>query len=309
MVQTVLGPVEASKLLHCQPHEHLLVRPGPMTRANPLLLLDSEARSLQELTHYARAGGGSVVDAQPGGAGRDAAALMRLSKRSGVTMIAVTGTHLPAFYPPQHWARQEDEDALAERFIQELTVGMTDNGRRLPIRAGLVKAAIGPGGLDDRSLITLRAAVHAAITGNVSLMLHTAAGFQALKAVNLCVRMGLDASKVAVCHADRQVADVSLHEAIASTGCFLSYDTIARYRYHDDQSEARLILHMLRQGAAAQLMLSMDTTRERLKAYGGSVGLPYILENFLPFLKQHGVSQHDIEIMTHKNPARFLKRK
>ena len=55
-----------------------------------------------------------------------------------------------------------------------------------------------------------------------------------------------------------------------------------------------------------QLLLSLDTTRERLKAYGGSMGLDYILNTFIPMLREYGVPQQAIAAMTVKNAAQAL---
>ena len=72
-VETVLGPVDAASLGHCQPHEHLFVRDTPAAFKNSALRIDDEEKSLQELQDYRAAGGGMILDAQPFGAGRDAA--------------------------------------------------------------------------------------------------------------------------------------------------------------------------------------------------------------------------------------------
>lgn len=86
-VQTVTGEAPISQLGHCQMHEHLFVAEGPATLKNPALLVDEPERSLAELEIYRRAGGGSCLDAQPGGAGRDARVLREISWRSGVALM------------------------------------------------------------------------------------------------------------------------------------------------------------------------------------------------------------------------------
>ena len=118
--------------------------------------------------------------------------------------------------------------------------------------------------------------------------------------------MGLDPARVLVCHADRQADDFRPHVEIAKTGAYLEYDAIHRQKYHDDASEIRLILHMLEKGHRNRLLLSLDTTAARLHHYGGEIGLPYLIETFLPALSRAGVSAADIRQITHTNPARAL---
>ena len=361
-VQTVLGPVDAGSLGHFQPHEHLIVRQTPAAEKNPALLIDDEEKSLLEVCDYLRAGGGAVADAQPGGAGRDAAALMRLSEKSGVHIVAVTGYHRPMFYPPGHGIFSEDGALLRERFLMELTVGIGDgcdqqgagadgerSGQdhffprnrveqgfpcgageavrdhthpgnrseagfqyggeasghgRLRARAGAVKAALGPDGPAGRDGVLLRAAAGAAAMAGAPLILHTEPGTDPAAAVAFCERAGLDPSRILLCHLDRQAEDFRPHEAAARTGASLEYDTIGRFRYHDDESEIRLILHMLEKGHRDRLLLSLDTTAARLMRYGGEIGLCYLIETFLPMLAAAGVPPADIEAITRKNPAR-----
>lgn len=301
---TVTGPMAPEGLGFCQMHEHLYVSAGPNTQAHPELLIDNEALSAAELLSYRAAGGTSLVDAQPGGAGRGAAALRRLSGTSGVRIVAVTGFHLPAFYPPASRADAPDEDALCALFISELREGVIEGGRRLDIRAGAVKAAVGREGLDGKTLAKLRAAARAAAICDVPLLVHTEGGFCGAEAARLCLSAGLPARRVLICHADRQANDYGVHESIAETGAFLEYDTIGRFKYHDDRSECRLILHMISKGYEKQLLLSLDTTARRLAAYGGEIGLRYLIDSFLPSLRDAGVPEGTVASLTRLNPLR-----
>ncbi len=305
-VETVLGPVPPSRLGHCQAHEHLITGRTPAAERNPALRIDDEEKSRLELQDYRAAGGGAVLDAQPGGAGRDALALSRISRMSGVAIVTVTGYHRPLFYPADAALFAESEAVLFERFLMELTVGVADGGRRLSIRAGAVKAALGAESLSGRAGEMLRAAARAAARANAALVLHTEAGTDAVAAVGLCERAGLDPARVLLCHLDRQAEDFRPHEAAAMTGAYLEYDTIGRFKYHDDEREARLILHMMEKGYRDRLLLSLDTTAERLGRYGGAISLTYLIERFLPRLRAAGVPEEDLLAITRTNPARAL---
>ncbi|MDO4549566.1 MAG: hypothetical protein Q4D04_15860, partial [Clostridia bacterium] len=182
-----------------------------------------------------------------------------------------------------------DEGRLYERFSMELEF------------AGAVKVALGKDGLSDDMLPRFRAAGRAAARANVPVVMHTEFGIGAVNAVDLLEKLGLSPGKVFVCHVDRQADDYRPHEEIARTGALLEYDTIARHKYHDDESESTLIRHMLSRGY--KLALSLDTTSLRMKSYSGNIGLRYIIETFIPHLRKSGVSQVEIDAMTRINPA------
>ena len=307
-IMTVLGPVSSAKLGHCQLHEHIFVLPTPNSRKYPALEISDEAKSLAELIAYRAAGGGAILDAQPLDAGRDIASLARLSRDSGVHIIAVTGYHLPAFYEADHWIHTEGVDALFERFYGELTQGVRCDGGEV-IYPGAVKSAIGGDGPVGQMAVCLRAAARAAARADVPLIMHTEKGAGALDAIRICGEEGLRRSRIAVCHVDRQAADWAPHDAIAATGVFMEYDTIARTKYHDDESERALIGHMLDAGYANRLLISLDTTAARLKSYGdpSACGLDFILRSFIPALRTMGLSEADIENLTVKNPVRIFE--
>ena len=64
---------------------------------------------------------------------------------------------------------------------------------------------------------------------------------------------------------------------------------------------------LLDQGYEDQLLFSLDTTRERLKAYNpDGVGLDYILKTFCPAMRNAGISEEQIEKISNKNCINVL---
>lgn len=306
-IMTVLGPIKPESLGHCQMHEHIFVLPTPNSVKYPALEISDEEKSLQELISYREAGGSAILDAQPVGAGRDIAALKRLSKRSGVHIIATTGYHLPAFYTADHWINTDSKDALQARFYAELTQGVSCDGE--VIYPGAVKSAIGNEGPAGRLEICLRAAAAAAARADVPLIMHTEKGIGALEVIRMCVEEGMRPERIAVCHVDRQASDFAPHDEIAAAGVFMEYDTIARYKYHDDESERLLIAHMIEAGYEDKILIALDTTAARLKSYGDptAAGLDFILKDFIPSLRAMGLGEATVAKLTVSNPVRIFE--
>lgn len=306
-IMTVLGPISKEELGYCQMHEHIFVLPTPNSLKYPALEISDEEKSLQELIAYREAGGSAMLDAQPMEAGRDIAALKRLSQKSGVHIIATTGYHLPAFYEADHWIRTENAEQLYERFYAELSCGVKcEDGET--VFPGAVKSAIGAEGAVGQAEVCLRAAARAAAKADVPLIMHTEKGMGAVDAVRICVEEGMKSERIAVCHVDRQAADFAPHEAIAATGVYMEYDTIARYKYHDDESERQLIAHMIEKGYEDRLLISLDTTAARLKSYGDpeAPGLDFLIRDFIPSLREAGLSEDTIANITVNNPANIF---
>lgn len=113
---------------------------------------------------------------------------------------------------------------------------------------------------------------------------------------------GINPSKLILCHADRFVFDMEEHEKAASLGAFLEYDTIARMKYHSDSDEINIIKYMLNKGYVNNILISLDTTKSRLE----NLGLAYIIQTFIPLLKENGVEEKEIEQITITNCKKAL---
>ncbi len=315
IVTTVDGDIPPEQLGFCQPHEHVYINGTVALETHPELRLTDFSRSLSELRLVKASGCDAVVDAQPGGAGRDPLVLRDASRLSGVTIIASTGYHVPFFYPDGHWLFTSGEDFLADHFISEIETGMFWGGGyslpdvRTDVRAGVIKAALGAKGVAGRDEVLFRAAVRAAVATGAAILLHTDKGTGALDAVRIMGDAGLPPERLLVCHVDRQATDYGIHEAIAESGAYLEYDTITLFEHHNNAEEILLIDHMIKKGYLDRLLLSTDPTADRLKSHGAPVGMDYLATSFLPMLRAFGMTESMIDRLCRANPARALARK
>ena len=310
MIRTVLGDIPGDALGHAQCHEHLFTAPTPAALTAPALLLDDADKTLLELFAYRAAGGSAVVDAQPFLAGRMPNSLADVSLRTGVHVVAVTGFHKRMFYRDDCPLLSMDAEQLSALYRKEITDGMlagpalTD---RVPYRAGLVKIAFDaslPGGVNA---VWLSAAIDAAKRTNAPILVHTEPGCDVFSLLDRALLAGIPAQKLIFCHMDRTCRDPETHLAVLETGAYLNYDSIRRYKYVSMEEELALIRAMLDAGFSEQLLLSLDTTAERMASYGGEIGLDYILHFFGATLSAAGVSAEQIRKMTVTNPARALQ--
>ena len=312
-VTTVSGDISPDDLGFCQSHEHVCITRGRSAEINPDLLIDDETKSAEELRVYFSKGGRAIVDAQPIGCGRDARFLENVSRVSGVHIVASTGFHRMIFYPDDHWIWGAPEDALAQIFISELTDGMYVNCDEAPprekttARAGQIKTALDTKAaqeLDAQYKKLFRAAAQAAKTTGRALMAHIERGSNPIALAEFLQTEGVPPAKIIFCHMDRAADDLGIHREICSMGIFLEYDTICRPKYHDDGREAEITASMTSAGFEDNILMGLDTTRARLRAYGGAPGLNYILEEFIPFLETRGVTQGQVRKFFVDNPAR-----
>ena len=307
MIRTVLGDIPGDVLGHAQCHEHLFIEKGVSFSVNPALYMDNAAQSNAELFAYKKSGGGAILDAQPVFCGRMAKALADASSRTGVHIIATTGYHKTLFYGEDSPVFSYTEQQLADTFLADVREGMLEpSGNRIGAKAGIIKIALDERGHNGTYEKLLSAVTAAATATGAPVLVHTDPRTDALGLVKRLMDAGVFADRITVCHLCRSRYDFAYHKELLSTGAFLCYDSVNRLKYLSHAQLIALIEEMLASGYADKLLLSLDTTRERLAAYGGSMGLSYILDTFVPMLRAHDIPKDAIAAMTVKNAAQAL---
>jgi phosphotriesterase-related protein len=234
------------------------------------------------------------------------------SVKTGVKIIASTGFHKLDFYPEDHWIRSFDVPALTRIFAGEILEGMyTDANRGLPgermhSRAGMIKTAIGNAPLGGRYRELYSAAAAAAVQTGVPMLCHIEPSANAVAIVEFLAAAGVPTESIILCHLDRTVGDGWPHFTVAKSGVYLEFDTIGRFKYHTDEAEIDLIVKLIGLGCEDRILIGLDSTRARMKSYGGTIGLDYLLRTFIPLLRQRGVSPTIIDKLTIHNPSRAL---
>ncbi|MFW6180830.1 MAG: phosphotriesterase family protein [Spirochaetota bacterium] len=309
-IRTVLGDRDPRDVTFAHCHEHLFVFPVRGVELPARLLIDDYLRTRDEVDGFREAGGNTLVDLQPLGGGRHAELLERVSRETGVMVIAATGQHKPLFYPPGAWPMGKTARELADLFISEIQEGMfayhpsEPLTRRTSIKAGAIKVATGEEGLDAPYRIVFAAAARAHRETGAPVITHTELGAFGAEQAAFLIKRGVAPGSIVIGHMDRR-ADLEENLRVARTGVFLAYDTIARYQYHSDDREIALIRDMVERGFGGRLLLGMDVTRDRMSAYGGEPGLAYIARSFAARLREQ-VGGQATRAMLRDNPGRAL---
>lgn len=311
-VRTVLGEVPLAALGRTDYHEHLF-------QVSPLLPgdeLDDEASSGTEAASLALSGFTTMVDATPIGLGRRPEALARISAATDLAVVATTGAHREPHYGTGHWLLDQSEEALADRFCRDVTVGLpTCDGpgpadaasgpTGQPIRAAVVKAGVGYWSISRFERRVLAAASLCHHRTGVAVMVHLEHGSAAFEVLDVLDGHAVPASGVVLAHADRN-PDPGLHAELAAAGAYLGYDGFARTQRWPDAVIIDCLRAAAERGAGERILLGGDVARRsRYRGYGGMPGLAYLGERVLPRLEQE-TSADLVHQMLVTNPAHWL---
>lgn len=298
-IRTVLGDIKKEELGFTYSHEHLWTNPPASQKDRDLELTDYEA-SVSELWRFKRAGGESLLDATTLDYGRDASKLIRMSKETGVNVVATSGFNKHIYFPK--WIEALTIEEITQKLVRDVTIGMDGtNAKAGFLKAGSWDQLIHP--LEEK---VTRAVARAQLQTDAPIWLHTEAGTMGMEMLDILEGEGVDLSKVAVGHSDRN-ADPYYHVQLAKRGAYVQFDGTSKIKYYPDSTRVSLVKNMVDNGFSKQLLISADMGRQQyLHAYGGGPGFEYILKKYIPRLLDEGISQECIDEIFINNPARWL---
>ena len=314
-IQTVLGPMDSSRLGPTLIHEHVTCADWSlrMGLGSRFFEEDEVARMGKDFFSRAReeAGITTVVDGTPINLGRDPLLMRRVSQESGVAIIASTGF----YYQEDPWMGDRPFEEVEEWLIQECREGMGDTG----IRPGIVKAGVARAGITPtlKKVLTVNARTAAAC--DIPLFCHhTVASRNGGEILDLMEGCGLDPSRVILGHSG-DTEDLDYLEEMLRRGCWLGMD---RFAFCDImlglEERVKTILQLCDRGWAGKLLLSHDFSAylgfwgswEEEKARDcrhQEVDLTFIHRRVLPLLEAGGMSREALNEMLTGNPRRFFE--
>ena len=296
---TVTGPVAATELGLTLPHEHVFI---DLTREYHWDgLLNDEQLMTAEVARFKAAGGGTMVDVTTQELGRNALGLKRISEATGVRIVMGTG-HYRDPYLDREWFDRMTAAQIADLMVAEVEEGIDGSG----VRAGI----IGEIGADKRyvSAVEERSFRAAALTQKrtgLTITTHAARWPVGREQLRILVEAGADPRRVIVGHCDT-VPDTAYHEELARGGSFVQFDCIQGENTFLVDRVSSYILNLLGRGFGQSILLSHDICLMSNLSVSGGCGYDYIPTRFLPVLRDKGVSDADIEMLTVDNPRRAL---
>jgi len=304
-VITVNGLIRPEQMGVTYTHEHLFLDamdhyPGYGYQ----LVIDDEDVMAKEIEEFTSRGGRTVCDVTLDEIGRDPGRLARFAERTGIQVVMGCGWYREFGYPPI--VAEKSSRELADILVREIEVGVGDTG----IRAGFI-GEIGTGRhfIKPAEERVFRASALAQARTGVVISTHTTRwGTLAMEQIAMLAEFGADLSRVIIGHlGDR----VGVHHLlpIAEKGVYLEVDNIGYLDYQPEWVRADNVAHLVQAGFTHQVLLSEDICMLNHLKYTGGKGYGYILEVFVPLLRERGVTDEQIHQMMVINPANAFSRR
>ena len=301
-VITVRGPIPPEEMGITQPHEHLLLDAMDLYGQYGFVI-DDEELVIDELDAFTRNGGKTICDPTVDEIGRTPEGLVRVSESAGIHVLMGAGWYKEAGYPSIVEERTSKE--LSEILVSEIEDGVGESG----VRAGFI-GEIGTGRhhIKPAEERVFRAAALAQSRTGVAITTHTTRwGTLALEQIALLEEYGADLSKVIIGHlGDRRGVKHLL--PIAERGVYLEVDNIGYLDYQPEEVRAGNVAALVKEGFSDRVLVSEDVCMLGHLKFNGGKGYGYLLEVFVPMLRERGVSEEDVRRVLVENPARAFAR-
>ena len=249
---------------------------------------------VEELQAAAREGVAALVDGGHADMGRDISFLREVSERSGMPIVVSGGYYTDPFHPPELADRTEDEiaAALAEAATAERWGAFGEIASSAEMTPGERKVF---GAIGKAHLLT-----------NVPIFTHTANGLEAETQLDILESLGVPPANVAIGHmGGLDDPEATVHRRLAERGAFVGFDRLGSGAEADGH-KVPMIRALIDAGHLENVLLASDFARASDIQRNGGPGYAKTVTQFVPLLRDAGVTDDQIRVMTVDNPLRLL---
>ena len=311
MVETARGQVPAADLGRTLMHEHVFVLTADVQQNFPDEWGDEDARvadAVRRLSELPGHGIGTIVDVTAIGQGRNVPRVKRIADQvPGLNIVVATGIYTFDEVPMYFWRRHRE--AMTELFVCDITEGIAGTG----VKAGMLKCAVDEKGLTHGVERVLRSVAQAHAQTGTPVTIHThAAGQHGPGILEVLKQEGADLDRVVLGHSGDATGNPDYLESMVQAGFTLGMDRFGIDHFATFQERSDLVVELCRRGLADRMVLSHDTCCYIDWFEPGSLDdltqwhYLHVSQDVLPYLREHGVTEDEIDAMLVRNPARIL---
>jgi len=308
-IHTAAGPIDTADLGFTLMHEHIYVLSEGVV-ANFPHLFDRSARLAQAVVALREAkahGVSTIVDLTVLGLGRDVALVRDIAREAGVNVIVATGLYTYDELP--HYFVSRDVDHMVDLFVRDIEVGIQGT----VVRAAILKCATDEKGVTPGVEKVLRAVARAHRRTGVPISTHTHAATQrGLEQQRIFKEEGVDLRRVVIGHCG-DTEDVAYLEQIMAAGSTIGMDRFGIDSILPTDKRVATIAKLCERGHAGSMVLAHDAScyidwfdEALVKAAVPRWHFLHIPDDVVPALRQAGVSDEQIRLMTVETPRRIF---
>ncbi len=321
-VETVLGPVDTAELGRTYMHEHVFVLTPDVQQNYPHDWGREEDRvddAVVKLKALAGQGVRTIADPTVVGLGRYIPRIQRVAERvPELNIVVATGCYtydqVPFFFLYRRPVRDratgaKSPDPMVEMFTSDITEGIAGTS----VKAAFLKCAIDRPGMTRGVARIMRAVARAHRQTGAPITVHTHPETHTGLAVKqlMCDEEGIDPARVVLGHSGDST-DVEHLSELAGHGFILGMDRFGLNLETTFEARAETVVELCRRGFADQMVLAHDAScyLDWMDA-NAIAAIPqwhylHIHDEVLPYLRDRGVTEDEIDSMLVRTPRRYF---
>lgn len=301
-------------------HEHVFVLTADVQQNYPGEWGDEDARvadAVAKLRALAAAGINTIVDPTVVGIGRYIPRIKRIADQvPELNIVVATGIYtydeVPFFFSNRGPAlnkllSSELSDPMVDMFLGDIVDGITGTG----VKAGMLKCAIDRAGLTAGVERVMRAVARTHRQTGTPITVHTHAGKRrGLEAKRvLCNEEGVEPGRIVLAHSGDST-DCDYLSELAEAGFVLGMDRFGLNLTMEQRADT--VVEMCRRGYAGSMVLSQDAAcyidwvDPAFVPFLDKWHYLHVINDVLPYLREHGVTDEQIGAMLVDTPRRVL---
>lgn len=283
-------------------HEHTTIDLSSLKKTEDTILNTFE-ETLKEYEELYKKGVRNIIDVTVRGMRRNPKYVKKIAEKTGINIVQSTGWYQDRFLPG--YINTATVEELAKMMINDIKIGIDDS----EVKAQLIgEIGTSKNQMTDRERKVFSAATLAQKATGVPITTHTTLGTFGKEQIEFFKNHNVDLSRIVIGHVDL-TGDSEYVLSLLKEGVYVEFDTVGKENYMPDHTRVEMLRRIEAEGFQDKVFLSMDITRRsHLKAFGG-LGYAYLLDTFIPMMKESGISNSFIEKMLIKNPSNFFMKK
>lgn len=263
--------------------------------------LNSKEETIKEFKKLYNSGIKNILDMTNIGIGRNIEYVEDVRENTGLNIVYGTGFYKEPFLPD--YVATKNVDELSKIIVDELINGIDGTN----IKAGFI-GEIGSSKdiMTDLELKVFEASIKAAKETGAVISTHTTLGTYAMEQLDLFKKHNMDLDKIIIGHMDIS-GNLDIIIKLISEGINIGFDTIGKNNYFPDSKRVLFLKEIEKAGFIDKVVLSMDITRKSNMEYRGGIGYNYIIDKFIPMMKNEGLSDESIDKLLNSNIQRIFK--
>lgn len=262
--------------------------------------LNCKDETIEEFKELYDLGVRNIIDVTACGMGRNVDYVNEVAEKSKINIIQSTGFYKDPFLPDFVYEYTVEE--LKDFMVNEIQNGIDGTNTK----AGVIgEIGTSKDSFEEMEKKVFEAAIKAHLETGTIISTHTSLGTMAREQAKLFIERGVNPKKVIIGHQDLS-EDLEQIKYLINEGFWVAFDTIGKNNYVLDTEKIKFLVDLQENNMIDSIVMSMDITRKSNMKYMGGIGYTYLFTDFVPMMKEAGITDESINKIFVENPKKIF---